>query len=188
MRERRTRQAPEPRHAKLNIDTTASDTVPMPQFEAPAPPPPSAAPTPKTVPTQEVKKPKLLAPEITEETSTTVNVASYVRAEALAVVRRLRGRHSPGGVIALQAISAMRHQLADLVAERHAGGVRRSVDDSLFPHRSGNAAGKSVSRRMWVIRLTPAELEVVDGLIEKFGATSRSELISVAVEAYVADK
>jgi hypothetical protein len=117
-----------------------------------------------------------------------VNIASYITGEALAAVRGMRGRDSPGGVIALRAISAMRAQLPDLIAVRHAGSVRRSVDESLFPHRAGNAAGKGASRRMWVIRLTPGELEAIDGLIDKFGAASRSELISVAVEAYVADK
>lgn len=184
MRERRTRQAPEPRHTKLEMEPSAPDAVPMPQFEAPASAP-TTPPSSKTV----IPKPQKTAtsPEVAD-TSTTVNIASYITAEALASVRRMRGRNSPGGVIALQAISAMRAQLSDLVAERHAGGVRRSVDDSLFPHRSGNAAGKGVSRRMWVIRLTPGELEAVDGLIDKFGASSRSELISVAVEAYVADK
>lgn len=184
MRERRTRQAPEPRHTKLEMEPSATDAVPMPQFEAPAPEPvtPSIA---KTV----VPKPQKTPPTPSvADTSTTVNIASYITAEALAAVRRMRGRDSPGGVIALQAISAMRTQLPDLIAERHVGSVRRSVDDSLFPHRSGNAAGKGVSRRMWVIRLTPGELEAVDGLMEKFGASSRSELISVAVEAYVADR
>lgn len=187
MNKRRTRQAPGPRQPKREISDIpgpqlAPAPAPEPEAEAEAglrlveEPPPTQEPTP--MPMKDM-------PVLHADTSTTVQVTSYITAEALAAVKKLRGPGTPGGYVALEAISAMQDRLALLISERQAGHVRAPVAGGLFPSRSGAAAGKGAARRMWLIRLTPAELEIVDSLAAEFGAASRSELISVAVEAYV---
>ncbi|HEX2418047.1 MAG TPA: hypothetical protein VHJ83_07990 [Micromonosporaceae bacterium] len=90
--------------------------------------------------------------------------------------------------VALQAIDAMAAQLPALIEARHTG---RDVDGSegsapsLFPPRRRKRGSGGKSRVLWSINLTPSELEVVDGLVTRTGARSRSELISVAIEAHL---
>lgn len=172
-RERRSRQAPESRHPRPEVPPASFIHVEEP------PKPTEGAPK---APVQKTAEPAVFVSSADD--TTTMQVTAYITAETLAAVRRIRSAQAPGSYVALRAISVMKERLGELIEARHNGNVKRPVDDFMFPPRRGAAAGKGEARRMWVIRLTPAELEVVDSLAAKFSA-SRSELISVAVEAYV---
>jgi hypothetical protein len=169
--ERRTRQPLTPRHPKTEAE------------EAPAPAlPQQAQPTPeeKPVPTATMTPPAA-------DTSSTGGITIYITPEAVEAARLMRRPGVTNAHIALQAVEALQDKLRDLVkARRSSDRTQTLTDTGLFPARSGTAAKSSMPRRtMWSVRLTRAEIDVLDRLGAAVGAASRSELVSVAVEAYV---
>jgi hypothetical protein len=108
----------------------------------------------------------------------------YVLPAVAEAARRYRRSHrgTSHADIALDAIEARRDELEALVAERHSMTVRAAGE--LFPARgSRRRRSDGTPRVLWTIFLTAAEIRVVDRLATEVGAASRSELISVAVEA-----
>ncbi|MGI5162707.1 hypothetical protein [Microbispora sp. CA-102843] len=126
-----------------------------------------------------------LAPEPTYQVSVYV-LPDIVRA-AEQVRRRSRRTNAE---IAYAALDAVRERLGELVAERRLGPAPAA--DSMFPARRTRnqraAAAQDGRRQLWSIQATEGELAVLDGLVERHGARSRSELISVAVEAHLGRK
>lgn len=180
MRDRRTRQAPTPRHPK-----------PAPAADLPNALPPAEPVEPAEMPPP-VEEPVVAVAEepVAADTSTTGQVAVYITPAAVTTARRLRRPGVTNAHMALRAIEEMQPRLAELVKVRRRGEIREVLPGSrLFPSRSGTAAGAGDVRRMlWAVRLTAAEVAVVDALAAEAGATSRSELVSVAVEAYMAEQ
>src|SRR5688572_9216708 len=100
MRERRKRQAPEPRYPKLEVAETSALEPVLESQEEPVP----------TVEHVVARPVQVAAPleDVSEaDTSTTMAITSYITAETLTAARRLRGPGSPGAYVALEAISAM---------------------------------------------------------------------------------
>jgi hypothetical protein len=109
-----------------------------------------------------------------------VQISVYLTPSTVAAARRARTR--TGGTnadIALDAIDAHANQLAKLIAERHIS----HRPESLFPARRTPPRPGGVRRMLWSCKLTEAELEVIDRLVDEHGARSRSELIAAALEA-----
>lgn len=118
----------------------------------------------------------------------TYQVSVYLLPAAVQAAERIRRRSRKFNAdIAFDALDALREDLNDLVAARQTAG---RPADSLFPGRRGGStrttAAQQGRRQLWSLQATQVELEVMDQLAEKAGADSRSELISVAVEAYLA--
>lgn len=148
------------------------------------------APEPSTEPPAAMPPPPGQVPERTSPTPAastdggTAPVSVYVLADVAEAARRRRRKHrgSSHADIALDAIEARRHELAALVAQRRSNTVRAAGD--LFPARGARRRrGDGAPRVLWTIFLTADEIQVVDRLAAEVGAASRSELISVAVEA-----
>lgn len=182
MRARRVRQPPPPRNPKF--------TPPAPPQDQPA----TQAEPPQSIPLEETPVPTVIFPPVAvaparpaADTSTTGGITIYLSTQALAAVRASRSPGVTNAHIALQAIEATHDKLRELIVERRGGQHAEPAPTSgLFPPRSGSAARASAVRRvMWSVRLTPAEVDVVDQLAAATGAASRSELVSVAVEAYM---
>ncbi|QSB07178.1 hypothetical protein [Natronoglycomyces albus] len=98
--------------------------------------------------------------------------------------QRKRANNETNADVAFAAIEAELPRLESLIRARHTG----SRTSSLFPSRTSQRSQKrpeGVNREMWTIRATPAEIAVIDDLVESNGALSRSELISVALESYL---
>lgn len=104
---------------------------------------------------------------------------------------RARARREAEGLtnaeIAFAAIDSLQHRLAGLVAQRR---TTPPAEGSLFPprvsrrRRPGGDPGATEGRRvLWALQATTEELRVLDRLVKSSGAESRSELISVALEA-----
>jgi hypothetical protein len=121
-----------------------------------------------------------------EATADTMPVSVYVLPSVAEAARRHRRKHrgTSHADIALDAIEARRDELSALVARRHSTTVRAA--GGLFPARGARRRrSDGTPRVLWTIFLTEAEIQVVDRLSAEVGAASRSELISVAVEAEI---
>ena len=90
--------------------------------------------------------------------------------------------------IAFNALDEVQHRLPGLIRDRR---LQARPENSLFPGRirrgrlggGGAASTAGEARRvLWQMRATSGELEIIDGLVERSGAESRSELIAVAME------
>ena len=113
-------------------------------------------------------------------------VAVYLLPE---VARKLTQiRRSTGQTNADMSLDSIDHwhrrgQLGKLIAQRQVG-TRKRTKDSIFPERRGGGRAKTGQhRKLWTLQATLPELKVIDNLVEEFGANSRSELVSVALEA-----
>lgn len=116
-------------------------------------------------------------------------MSAYVLPAAKAEVARVRTQAGrTNAEVVFDAIDAVHHELPHLIAARNT--VWRP-EDSLFPARvqrrrrqQGRGPAETAARRiLWTLRATTAELEILDRMAGECGAESRSELISVAVEA-----
>lgn len=140
--------------------------------------------TPKRAPKKAPHRtPTPSAPTTVDLTAgSTVQVSVYLLPAALQAVRnRVRETRRTNADIAFAAIDATHEQLNDLVAHRRT--VPRE-DGSLFPSRVRHRATADGDRRiLWSMQATPGELQIIDRLVTETGAASRSELISVAIEA-----
>lgn len=179
LRERKARTAPPSRHPRPTSPFEVEQAT-VPQAEEPAPvivEEPAATPEP----------PAAAEPRHVGDTSSTGQIAVYITTDAVTTARAIRRPGVTNAHIALRAVEDMHGKLKELVATRRAGESREVLPgSSLFPSRSGTAAGtRNVRRVLWAVRLTPAEVAVVDDLARAAGAASRSELVSVAVEAYL---
>ncbi|MFC7331383.1 hypothetical protein [Marinactinospora rubrisoli] len=108
-------------------------------------------------------------------------------ARAITQMRRKKGKLNVD--IALDAIDHVhrRGQLEKLLVQRRSGP--RRPKDSLFPARRRHPrATRGQTRKLWSFQATQREIAVLDELVEKFGASSRSELVSVALEARYSPK
>ncbi|MGW8526968.1 hypothetical protein [Nocardiopsis sp. NPDC055824] len=113
-------------------------------------------------------------------------VAVYLLPDVARKLTKLRrSTHKTNADLGLDAIDHWhrRGQLGKLIAQRQVG-PRKRPKDSLFPERRGGGrATTGQHRKLWTLQATLPELEIIDGLVEKFEANSRSELVSVALEA-----
>lgn len=120
------------------------------------------------------------------ERDDTFPVAVYLLPEVawkLTQIRRTTGQTNAD--LSLDAIDHWhrRDQLGKLVAQRQMG-PRKRPKDSLFPERRGGGRAKhGQHRKLWTLQATLPELKILDDLVEKVDANSRSELVSVALEA-----
>jgi hypothetical protein len=164
---RRTASPPQPA-AEL---APAAPTMSMPASSPPLPTAPASA--------------KTSAPPATAAAGQeTMPVSVYVQPAVVEAARRYRRKHrgTSHADIALDAIEARRDDLAALVTQRHSTTVRAAGE--LFPARGSRRRRRDGTPRvLWTIFLTAAEIQVIDRLTTETGAASRSELISVAVEA-----
>jgi hypothetical protein len=159
-----------------------------PKKEMLAPVPPQSGPIEEEHhPIQEEPVTTATAPTPHAATSSTGGITVYLTTEAVEGARKMRSAGVTNGHIALLAIEALQDRLHELVAARRGSDRKEAITEpTLFPPRSGTAAKSSKPRRtMWSVRLTPAEIDVLQRLVAATGAASRSELVSVAVEAYV---
>lgn len=156
---------------------TAAEPEPSPDPVAPVPPRQRQPRTTRRTPP---------APEPGADTSFQVQV--YVLPGVLsAASRRRKDDGLTNAEVAFDAVDAVQSRLPGLVRDRR---TKPRQEGSLFPARAvrrpraGADAGATEGRRVpWVMRCTAAELEVLDRLVASTGAESRSELVSVALEA-----
>lgn len=162
-------------------------TAPTPRPESdPAPdPPPVAAREEKPQPRRSRTTGASASPP---EPEVSYQVSVYVLPAARS---RAKARREAEGVtnaeIAFAAIDSLQHRLGGLVAQRR---TTPPTEGSLFPprvsrrRRPGVDPGATAGRRvLWAIQATTEELKVLDRLVKASGAESRSELVSVALEA-----
>lgn len=168
--ERRQRQPLPPRHPKPSTEQAPEPELPQQSTPIEEKPVPTATITPPSA-----------------GTSSTGGITVYITPEAVEGARLMRSAGVTNGHIALRAIEALQDRLRELVVARRGSDRQEAITEpTLFPPRSGTAAKARTPRRtMWSVRLTPAEIDVLDRLAKTVGAASRSELVSVAVEAYV---
>jgi hypothetical protein len=168
--------------------------TPAPQraVEAPAPEPPeperrpakkASRPATKRTPAPRPAPTPAVPVDVPTSTST-VQVSVYLLPAALQAVRReVRRTKRTNADMAFTAIDATHRDLPELVARRR---IIPREEGSLFPSRVRHRATGDESRRiLWSMQATPDELQVIDQLVDDTGAASRSELISVAVEAHL---
>jgi len=125
--------------------------------------------------------------ELEPDTSYQVPVYLHPAAKAAATARRKEHKLT-NAEIAFDSIDAVQHRLDRLIADRR---HRARPDNSLFPGRTrrgrlngggaANAAGDA-RRVLWGFRATGDEVAVIDRLVTRSGAESRSELVAVALE------
>jgi hypothetical protein len=121
----------------------------------------------------------------------TFQVSVYLLPAAAAAAEQLRRRRSSqNAAIAFDALDRYRDELRNLIADRKTSAVRPS--GSMFPNRMSNstrsAAAQQGRRQLWSLQATEDELTILDQLAADSGASSRSELISVAMEAHLLSK
>lgn len=175
---RRSASPPQPTTEPASVASVVSMPAPSPAPPTTPAPAPTKAPAPARAP--KPKRPPITAAAGQE----TQPVSVYVLPAVAEAARRHRRRHrgTSHADVALDAIEAHRDDLAALVAQRHSATVRAAGD--LFPARgSRRRRSDGAPRVLWTIFLTQAEIQVVDRLTAEAAAASRSELISVAVEA-----
>ena len=128
-----------------------------------------------------------LAPAADDQTSYQVVVYVHPSVKAVATSQR-REQKVSNAEIAFDAIDAVQHRLDGLIKTRR---LQSRPDSSLFPGRvrrgrvsgGGAAAAAGEARRiLWGFRATGQELAVIDRLVERSGAESRSELVATALE------
>jgi hypothetical protein len=122
------------------------------------------------------------------QAAATFQVSVYLLPTAVKAADRLRrSRRSVNAAVAFDALDARKNELRELVTARKTGLARPA--DSMFPSRLSNstrgAAAQQGRRQLWSFQATEAELDILDQLCEDTGATSRSELVSVAMEAHL---
>jgi hypothetical protein len=121
-----------------------------------------------------------------EGTQPSYQTSIYVLPElrdAVAAHRR-GGDPRTNAEFAFDAIDAVQDQLSELLRTRRA---QPRADSSLFPPRiRANRQASNEARRgrvLWTMRATGEELDVINKLVDRVGADSRSELVAVALEA-----
>ena len=111
----------------------------------------------------------------------------HPKVKAIATAQR-REQKMSNAEIAFDAIDAVQHRLSGLIRTRR---LQSRPESSLFPGRvrrgrlsgGGAAAAAGEARRvLWGFRATSQELAVIDRLVERSGAESRSELVATALE------
>lgn len=111
------------------------------------------------------------------EDTGTKQITVYVRPHVPAAIRADKAGRTNATVV-YNAIEGCQDQLPALLAARHSPPA---TANTLFAHQPGDRAGEQ--RVPWTFKATPANRAVLDRLATRFAATSRSELISVALEA-----
>lgn len=166
-----------PRRTASPPESAAEPAPVAPAVSMPAP----SSPQPATKPAPaEASAPASVASADQE----TMPVSVYVQPTVAEAARRYRRKHrgTSHADIALDAIEARRNELSALVTQRHSATIRAAGE--LFPARGSRRRRRDGTPRvLWTIFLTAAEIQVIDRLTTETGAASRSELISVAVEA-----
>ena len=129
------------------------------------------------------------ATPVASDDHTSYQVVVYVHpsVKTVATTQR-RDQKVSNAEIAFDAIDAVQHRLEPLIKTRR---LQNRPDSSLFPGRvrrgrvsgGGAAAAAGEARRvLWGFRATGQELAVIDRLVERSGAESRSELVATALE------
>lgn len=184
-----------------SADATASapETVPAPPTEAPRPPARTEtgtstrrSPSSSSGRRGSSARPRGggRAPQDTElDANISYQVPVYVHpAVRTAAGTRRKEEKLTNAEIAFDALDEVQHRLPGLIRDRR---LQARPENSLFPGRirrgrlGGGGAASTVGearRVLWQMRATNGELEVIDGLVERSGAESRSELIAVAME------
>lgn len=85
--------------------------------------------------------------------------------------------------LVLDAIEATSDQLAELVAAEQP--TQPFANGNLFPQREHSARRHEEPRIATSLRVGSINLEILDALVKKHKATSRSELITAALRAYL---
>jgi hypothetical protein len=111
-------------------------------------------------------------------------VTVYVPPKLAARARTHRSRaKTTNAAVVLDAIDAYHARLPQLLADSRTRLTR--PEGSLFPGRTirrRSSSERPVALEFWV---TPAELEVIDALVAEYQAVSRTELVVVALDAYL---
>lgn len=124
---------------------------------------------------------------VDDHTSYQVVVYVHPSVKSVATTQR-REQKVSNAEIAFDAIDAVQHRLDGLIKTRR---LQSRPESSLFPGRvrrgrvngGGAVATEGDARRvLWGFRATGQELAVIDRLVERSGAESRSELVATALE------
>lgn len=180
---------PAPDQAPADRRRPATDTTKTPPKTAPADPPAAKAPQQRRRASTGTPRRSAASVEPADApAAASYQISVYVLPQVLTTAA---GRRDEEGLtnaeIAFDAIDENQHRLAGLVRERR---TQPRPQSSLFPARTrrGRPGPSTVStgegrRVLWAFRATTAELQVIDRLVTSTGAESRSELVSVALEA-----
>jgi len=114
---------------------------------------------------------------VADET-TTKQITVYVLPHVPAAIRAAKDGRTNATVV-YDAVEACHNRLPALLAARHAAA--QSAGEGLFTPQPGTRTGEP-QRVPWTFKATPANRATLDGLVITCGATSRSELVSAALE------
>lgn len=157
-----------------------------PQAEAPQPASQSGKPQPRP-PRQPTRKPRPRSQKTAQGRQTTPNTVAVVVYMPPELRDRLRAHTTRRGAaysdVVLDALDATADQLAQLVT---APAVDRPVG-SLFRGRQLRRQQHDTPQVQVGLRLAPDDLATVDQLKDQAGAISRSQLVTAALDAYLAE-
>jgi hypothetical protein len=182
------RRQPQPAtDLQQDAPTAATSQTPV-QIEPPAP-------APETEPVKQPTSRRPAAAPRKRVSRTRINTPTDVGAPALrlvivqlpnAIADRLRNQARTRSVtykeLILDAVEATVDQLGDLIAQQR---PRAREVGSLFAGERTAALVRPEGRRQISIKLTEASITALDDLATTHGAKSRSELIAIALDAYL---
>lgn len=149
-----------------------STTTPATRPTNPPPPvaPPVADPVARTV---SAPRPAQTAPDVG-----TKQITVYVLPHIPEAIKAAKSGRTNAGVV-YDAIESLRPRLTDLVTARQ---TPQNPAGALFARSTEDVATEG-ARITWTFKTTPGNRKVLDQLVVVHGASSRSELVSVALEA-----
>jgi hypothetical protein len=146
------------------------------------------APQTKKAPSKQAGRVQQGAVVRDSSTEDSFQISVYLLPEAKTVAGQIRATEGKTNAeIAFDAIDAVHSDLPGLLEQRR---VSPRPENSLFPARRRKrnrrvpaGQGGAGRRVLWALQVTDEEAKILDGLVQTVGAESRSELISVAMEA-----
>jgi hypothetical protein len=159
----------------------AAEPEPAPTHAEEPSPPEAGAPSETVAASPATAEPVTMSSDHSYSAGAAKQINTWVLPE---VKQYLKGRRRQTGKtnaeLAFDAIDATAAQLHDLLGTRR---TRNREPGSLFPGRVQTRL-IATNRELWSIQATPAEIKVIDHLVDQTGAESRSELLSVALEQH----
>lgn len=158
-----------PKPAEPSPDDPATDSHDQSVTEIPTPASPSAT------------KQQTQASATTE---TKVQLSAYVLPHVPEAIEESKGERT-NALVVFDAIEALQDRLPMLLESRHQPLTADPAGSGGLFRRSASDVRRTVRqhRRPWTFKVDPGNRAVLDELASRYGANSRSELVSVALEA-----
>jgi Ribbon-helix-helix protein, copG family len=183
------RRQPQPiTDLQQDVPTAAQPQTPV-QVEPPAPieeiKPVAQSTQPAVAPRKRVHRPRTTMAADADAAALRLVIVQLPNAIADRLRDQARTRSVTYKELILDAVEATVEQLGDLVAQRR---PRAREVGSLFAGERTTPLVRPEGRRQISIKLTEASITAVDNLATTLGAKSRSELIAIALDAYLPEE